>query len=213
MDLNVAVTTGGTSEPIDDVRSVTNFSTGRFGIGIAEQFAAAGADVTVLGSREASAHLRRPGISWVPFSSSVSLAAALSGLDTPDVVFHLAAVADYAPVPATGKLSSSADEMVVTMRRNPKLIDGFRDSFGPDAFLVGAKLTSGAPAGETFSRAVELLERARLDLVIANDLAECRNGMHPCWLIAADGVPVRIEGTRAEVAARIVSVVAERAAR
>ena len=53
---HVLITAGGTSEPIDDVRTVTNRSSGRFGAALANAFAASGARTTVLGSHSMLSH-------------------------------------------------------------------------------------------------------------------------------------------------------------
>ena len=49
------ITTGGTREPVDDVRFITNFATGKFGYEIARQMVAHGYNVTVLCPREVPA--------------------------------------------------------------------------------------------------------------------------------------------------------------
>ena len=48
--MRAVITAGGTREPIDDVRVVTNLSTGRFGAHIANALVARGVDVTLLAS-------------------------------------------------------------------------------------------------------------------------------------------------------------------
>lgn len=213
----VLVTTGGTSEPIDDVRAVTNFSTGRFGLAIADAFADLGADVTVTGSRLAFAHAGDSDrFARVPFASTEDLASILSapvtGAVGGPVIVHAAAVSDYRPVPVAGKISSSGDELVVRMVPTPKLIDGLRDTHGKDAFLVGFKLLSGVTDSALVDAAHALCRRARLNLVVANDLTELRDGQHPCWLVTAEGGALRVEGSRVEVAAAIAAFVARRRA-
>lgn len=207
------VTTGGTSEPIDDVRAVTNFSTGRFGVEIAAAFEALGGDVSVLASREAGLHARAAGLESHRFTSAADLNEKLTAAITPQrrcIVVHAAAVADYTPTAATGKLSSDRDELTITMTRTPKIVDVLRAAGGRKAFLVGFKLTSGAPIEELHAAAFTLLKRAKLNLVVANDLTECRDGRHPLWLITQEGGAIRVDGDRRSVAARIAEFIAAR---
>lgn len=211
----VLVTTGGTSEPIDDVRSVTNFSTGRFGLALADALTDLGADVTVAGSSLALAHAPdKPLWDAVEFRSTDDLQGILSRPGTPGghmpVVVHAAAVSDYRPVPFAGKMPSDQDEITVRMERTPKLIDGLRATHGTEAFLVGFKLLSGSTDAELFNAAHTLCRRAKLNLVVANDLTELRDGQHPCWLVTAEGGMLRVEGTRSEAAETVARFVAHR---
>ena len=211
--MDVIVTTGGTSEPIDDVRAVTNFSTGRFGVEIAAAFDAAGNNVTVLASREAALHSDAAGIPANRFGSAADLSALLTDMAVPArrcVVVHAAAVADYTPTAVTGKLSSDRDELTITMARTPKIVDSLRDTWGRKAFLVGFKLTSGATVSELHAAARTLMKRAKLNLVVSNDLTECRDGRHPVWLITQEGGAIRVEGDRRSVAARIAEFICAR---
>ncbi|KKQ77331.1 MAG: hypothetical protein US99_C0042G0004 [Candidatus Daviesbacteria bacterium GW2011_GWF2_38_6] len=87
------ITTGGTREPVDDVRFITNFATGKFGYEIARQMVAHGYNVTVLCPREvpALAGLELPGVKHVNFTNAKSLQQALLGQEAPDIIFHAAA--------------------------------------------------------------------------------------------------------------------------
>lgn len=222
--MDVIVTAGGTAEPIDDVRAVTNFSTGRFPIEIARAFAARGETVTVLASREAGLRIGEVDddatLEVRAFGDTTSLAGELSdaaaqltpsGRPASCVVVHAAAVSDYRPVRHHGKLSSGADTLTITMERTPKVIGGLRERYGKRAFLVGCKLTSGSTPTETIAAARALIGANRLNLAIANDLTECRNGKHPCWLVTPEGGAIRVEGDRVTVARRIVEFIERRA--
>ena len=183
--MRVLVTAGGTSEPIDDVRVLTNTSTGRLGACLAEAFARAGHQVTLLHAR-AAALPAAPEVALVPFGSHADLAQALEAhVPGCDVVLHAAAVSDYVPERSAGKLSSDQDELVLRLRRAPKLIDRLRD-LAPEALLVGFKLTSGRSEDERLTIARELLRRARLDLVVANEAAHTGPEDHAVLVVGAD---------------------------
>ena len=64
-----------------------------------------------------------------------------------DVVVLPMAVADFEPAPQLGKISSSAETLVLHCRRTPKVIRSIRD-WCPSVYLVGFKLLSHVAAGD-----------------------------------------------------------------
>jgi 8-oxo-dGTP pyrophosphatase MutT (NUDIX family) len=204
--IRALVTAGGTAEPVDDVRVLTNRSTGRFGAAIANALAANGVEVTLLGSeglyaRQLPLH---GSIRQVRFESTAQLADALAaGLaEGQDLVFMAAAVSDYRPEAAEGKISSKAAERTLRLTRTPKLLDTLRSAC-PEAYLIGFKLLSGVSRDELTRVARGQIERASLDLCVANDLQELGGPTHPVLLVDAE-VTLRVEGPRQRVAERLV---------
>jgi phosphopantothenate---cysteine ligase (CTP) len=207
--MRALVTAGGTSEPIDDVRVVTNLSTGRLGAELANALVASGAEVTLLAGRSLASHPEWVDhrVTVIPFGGFADLQASLEREieHRPDLVLMAAAVSDYSPARAPGKLSSAADELVVVMQRNPKLLSTLRDRLGPGPRLVGFKLLAGVEPDELVDTARRQVARDRLDLCVANDLAELTSGNHPVWLVPADGPAIHLEGDKARVAELIVA--------
>ncbi|MBI4434883.1 NUDIX domain-containing protein [Candidatus Uhrbacteria bacterium] len=214
--LHALVTAGGTREPIDDVRVLTNISGGSFGVAIARALAAAGVDTTIAGSREALAKLGPTdgAIQRIPFATFQDLRAVLEAAAAsaaqPSLVLMAAAVADYSPIRTDGKLSSDADELVIRCSRNPKLIAMFREQFGVQTFLVGFKLLSRASRAELITRAREQIRKYRLNLVVANDLTEIRGGRRAVILITPEGGAIPIDGTTDDVAEALVTFLLRR---
>lgn len=206
--LRAVVTAGGTREKIDDVRVITNLSTGRFGRALATALADAGVETVLLAGYEArrATGTLPASVTVRPFDSFAELRAGLEAEAAAgaDLLLMAAAVSDYSPVPFTGKLSSGADEMILRMTRNPKLLDGLRSLFGDAARLVGFKLLSGVSRDELIAVASRQCRRASLDATVANDLAELGGADHPVLLVAPDGTAVRVEGSREEVARELV---------
>lgn len=210
--MRVLLTAGGTREPIDDVRVIANSSTGRLGAALAEAFARAGHEVTLLhGSHAARPDTGAGAIRCHAFGSSADLSALLDEhAPRADVVLHAAAVSDYLPERADGKLSSDAEELVLRLRRAPKLIDGLRD-LAPRALLVGFKLTSGKSEDERAGICAQLMRRARLDLVVSNEADRIGADDHEVLVFGAEGVLCRSVG-KARIAADLVAAVEGRAA-
>lgn len=214
MVLRALVTAGGTREPIDDVRVVTNLSRGAFGASIAKALADRGVAVTLLGSKELLRSPERldPRLTLAPFDAFADLQTSLSRLAPGmDLVFMAAAVADYSPVrEGAGKLSSSSDELVVRMTKNPKLLSSLRDLCGIGATLVGFKLLSNVSPTELAEVARRQVVSARLDLTVANDLQQLGDTRHPIVLVDAQGPVASFDAPRDEVAERLVDAVLRR---
>ncbi len=213
--LRVVVTTGGTKEPIDDVRFITNFSTGKFGYEIARALAAAGCEVTVICPAETPllAGGPIPGVRHVNFTDTESLRAAILAQAGADAVFHAAAVSDFRPAQRVdGKISSARNALVLRLEKTPKIIAELRAAFGKRTVLVGFKLLSGRPWRELVGRAREQNERCGLNLTVANDLRQMSGGRHPATLVTVEGGAIRLDGSRSEVAAKLAAFVLKRAA-
>ncbi len=200
--MRLLVTAGGTREPIDAARVIANTSTGALGAWIADEAVAAGHEVTHLHGVQAVRPRAEPRRSIV-FDTSAQLADLLdTHAPDADAVVHAAAVADYLPVRAPGKIPSDRDELVLHLRRAPKLVDRLR-GLAPRAILVGFKLTSGAGEAEQLAAATALRARARLDLVVVNDTSRLGDADHAAAIVGADGVLARCSGKRA-LAAELV---------
>lgn len=217
MTLRALVTAGGTREPIDDVRVITNLSRGWFGAAIARALVERGVATTLLGSKELLRSPERldPRLTLVGFDSYADLAWELernTGEGRPDLLFMAAAVSDYTPVRAGGKLPSNQEELTITLRRTPKLLAGLRARCGEGPFLVGFKLLSGVPRAELIETALRQARENGLDLTVANDLQDLGPERHPVVLVTPEGATVELDDRREEVAARIVDLALRRRA-
>ena len=122
---NILVTAGGTVEPIDSVRSVTNRSSGKMGIAIAEACYVRGAHVRLLITTTAVE--RRLSIPEESFTTSQELHRLVKKhISHSDIIFHCAAMSDFSvEKPFTGKLSSKKP-ITLLLRPVPKLLDDIK---------------------------------------------------------------------------------------
>jgi ADP-ribose pyrophosphatase YjhB (NUDIX family) len=203
---HVLITAGGTSEAIDDVRTLSNRSTGRLGVALALEAHARGIRVTLVGAAGLADRAERlpEGVRFVPFTDTASLRRALEAhLDpAPDAVWMAAAVADYVPRVHAGKLPSTAEHLVIEAERNDKLLPWIVSRVGGGR-VIGFKLLSGVPT----ARLLEVAEaqRAALGLraTVANDLSQLGEGAHPAWWVEAAGARP-ILGPRSETASALL---------
>jgi phosphopantothenoylcysteine decarboxylase/phosphopantothenate--cysteine ligase len=212
--LRVLITSGGTADPIDSVRVITNMSSGRTGLTIAEFLDKAGHDVTLLRSAssvEVAAPIRK-----VTFETYDDLDAHLLRLlagEEFDVVIHAAAVGDFrvesvasdgVSIARNAKISSGAG-LTVQLRPQPKILDELRcRSRNPRLLVVGFKLTSGSDRAESQAQVNSMLGHGVADLVVHNDLS-WRTGeadRFPAEIHQPHGPIVRCE-TRSQLAVEI----------
>ena len=189
----VLITSGGTQEPIDGIRSITNTSTGRTGAELATWFIENGDAVTLLHAANAVLPPASPNLRLIPFTSFASLQTELkTELSTTayDLVVHLAAVADYSlnevetggsiqKAPLKGKLETG-DSMTLRLNRNPKLIDTLKsNSKNSKVKVVAFKLTSTHDFAERSNAVAALASHAQADFIVHNDFSEISEGSHP----------------------------------
>ena len=211
--LRVLVTSGGTAEPIDGVRVLTNTSTGRTGAGLASHLTRRGHDVVLLRARSAAA--ADAGGREEVFSSFAELDAALRRLlggEHFDAIIHAAAVSDFGVeavvsagvvhLPGGAKLESGPEPVTLRLRALPKLVDALRpQSRNPQLTVIAFKLTTGAAPAVAGAAVETLLQRSGADLVVHNDLADRGDGDDfPASIHRRGGGPALRCTTRSELA-------------
>ncbi|AGH96479.1 bifunctional phosphopantothenoylcysteine decarboxylase/phosphopantothenate--cysteine ligase CoaBC [Pseudobdellovibrio exovorus] len=168
----VLITAGGTSEAIDDVRVITNRSTGRTAAHLADILIESGFKVTYLHSTQSI--LPQNTCNKISYDSFTDLQTALKATLQQElfhVVIHAAAVSDYSVQRQGGKISSQADEITLTLKKNPKIIDEIK-KLSPQTLLFGFKLTSKITGDDVKQKVQSLLKSADCDFVVQNDWDE-----------------------------------------
>ena len=180
--MNCIVTAGPTHEPLDTVRRLTNFSTGKLGVELANYLTARGHEVTLFVGEQATHPGERQATHIRTFSTTASLRAGLLVLkDRPvDAVFHAAAVSDFTfgtvwqrsaagelSGITAGKIPTRAGGLLVELLPTPKLILELRGWF-PQARLAGWKYEVDGGHEGVLHAARRQLAEARTDLCVAN---------------------------------------------
>ena len=196
----VLVIAGSTEEPIDDIRVITNRSSGETGIELARAAYERGAEVELwMGRCEAELP------EYIPtsrFTSFDNLAARAKKINH-DIVLFPAAVSDYSLKKTSGKICSDLDTLTLVLRRNPKLIDRMKGRF-----VVGFKAQAKMTDEELVDAALKLIKRSRCSLVVANSIENVKKGMTKVIVVTPDGSTEELEGTKFEVADGIIDRVA-----
>ena len=226
--MKIIITAGGTSERIDDVRMITNSSTGRLGYAIGKAFADIHGDklekIYYLHGLRA-AYVEDEIVEPIAVEGVMDLQAKLAELlenEKIDAVIHAMAVSDYLVNEVTtldrirgtenpenkadlsgNKISSDIDDLVIHMKRSPKVINMIKKK-SPDTILVGFKLLSGVPHEELINVGKNLMNKNDCDFVLANDLREIGADFHKGYLIHKDGTYDIME-TNEEIARMIAA--------
>jgi phosphopantothenoylcysteine synthetase/decarboxylase len=172
----VLVTCGPSYEPIDEVRRITNFSTGELGGILANRLAADGYEVTCLrGSAAPGRFPFEPRVEHTPFTTNDDLREKLTSMPNRDEVialFHAAALADFR-VESTRldrKISSRSGPVTLTLVPATKLIGKLRELF-PSAWLVGWKYELDGSCEEVIAKARRQLMENATDVCVVNGAA------------------------------------------
>jgi phosphopantothenoylcysteine synthetase/decarboxylase len=116
----------------------------------------------------------------------------LIGSVRPDIVVLAAAVSDYAPVKAEGKISSELDEMTIRLEKTPKLIRKVKDVL-PECFLVGFKLLVDSTQEQLEAAMADQMAKARTDMVVGNDLRDIKAARHVLTILGIDQLFYRFD--------------------
>jgi phosphopantothenoylcysteine decarboxylase/phosphopantothenate--cysteine ligase len=207
--LRVVVTAGGTQEPIDPVRLLTNRSSGKQGYALAQAALDAGAEVTLISSPVA---LDAPqGATLVLATSAEEMGAAvLKTCSQADILMMAAAVADYRPAwKATQKIKK--DSGIPTLELEPTAdillaVAQLKQKTGHPRLVIGF----AAETQDLVSNASAKLKAKRLDMIVANDISSPGAGFavdtNQVTLLYADGKHVPLPMMpKSEVADHIIA--------
>ncbi|MBS1150936.1 MAG: Phosphopantothenoylcysteine decarboxylase [Myxococcaceae bacterium] len=202
----VLITAGPTREHLDPVRFLSNPSTGKMGLAMAEEARARGASVTVVLGPVAGA--APEGLEVVPVTTAEQMAAeVLSRVDEVDFFVAAAAVSDWRPETiAAQKVKKTAAPQTLTLVRTPDVLAeaSARVHARPQRpRLIGF----AAETEQVIANAREKLGRKQLDFIVANDVSAPGSGFagdaNQVVVLSAAGSQTPISGAKREVAAGI----------
>ena len=211
--MNIVITAGGLSEHIDNVRKITNSSTGKLGLLIAEEF--------LKYDNIDNIYYICPRKTFKPNNKKVNIIEVDGAYDTKstiekilknnniDIFIHSMAITDYTVDYVTSqyylneiydksksiyemfdkakkytdtKIASNIDNLILVLKPTPKIISIIK-RISPKTTLVGFKLLDDVEESELIKVATKLKDKNKCDYVIANDLANIKNGNHKVLLI------------------------------
>ncbi len=188
----VVITAGPTREKIDGVRFISNYSSGKMGFALARAAVQRGANVTLI---TGPVHLATPaGIERIDVESAAEMhAAARSFFVDCDIFIGAAAVADYRPALSfDGKMKKDAEEMTITLIKNPDIIADFGKQKKHRQLAVGFALETESGLGFAQQKLID----KNLDLIAFNIFNRKTSGFevdtNVLTLIARDGFTIEL---------------------
>ena len=181
--MNCIVTAGPTYEPLDDVRRLTNFSTGRLGTELANYLAARGHQVVLLIGETAVYAGERKAQRVESFTTTTDLRDKLKTLSAKKVdgIFHAAAVSDFSfgrifepneagklsEIKGEKKISTRRGKLLVEMVPTPKILSELRGWF-PKTKIVGWKFETDGKRADAVAAGQAQLTQCATDLCVVN---------------------------------------------
>ncbi|RSJ16979.1 Coenzyme A biosynthesis bifunctional protein CoaBC [Streptococcus intermedius] len=222
--MKLLITSGGTSEKIDQVRSITNHSTGKLGALIADSFLEQGDQVTLITTRNAIKPAAHPNLTIQIIENVQELFEMMKPLvKTHDVLIHSMAVSDYTPIYMTGfeqittsqdlteflnktnkqsKISSKDNYQVLFLKQTPKIISQVK-KWNPNIRLIGFKLLVDVSKEELLTVARASLTKNQAEIIVANDLSDISDNQHHAYLVKINSV-IKVD-TKEEIAQQLVT--------
>ncbi len=162
---HIVVTAGGTQEPLDPVRCLTNHSSGKMGYAIAEAARNRGAEVTLVSAPTMLA--TPPGIKIIGIRTADDMLKAVQdSVNKADALIMAAAVADFRPAKAaTNKIKrQDLSELTVMLEKTPDILAQVKGDF--------VRVGFAAESRDMIANARDKVKRKGLDFIVANDITE-----------------------------------------
>jgi len=191
---------GSSAESIDDVRIISNLSSGKTAINLALNAFYKGADVDLWYG--ASKEKPPDYIKTVGFVSIMDLFKLLKtyNLKKFDVIIICAALSDYIPRKQKGKIPSGKDKLIIEMSPAPKIIERLRIK-APESKIIGFKVEENKDNLQ--GKALKLLRTNSLDFVVANTISGFNKDENEIWIINKKGKSLHKKGSK-EILADII---------
>ncbi len=212
--MNVLITAGPTREPIDPIRFISNRSSGKMGVCLAEAFAIKGAEVKLITgptSFQNVAEVFRPPSGSLKASTTVisietaeqMRQAVLANFEWADVIIMAAAVADYRPVEvAKQKIKKTADIMELRLEKTPDILAELGRKKRLNQKLVGFALETE----NLLENAKKKLVEKNLDLIIANSQDAIDTNMTNFMVIDRQSTQILEKTSKKQLASLLVKI-------
>ena len=165
----ILITAGPTREPIDPVRYISNHSTGKMGIALADDCAARGASVTLIIGPTAI-QPQHSAVKIIAIETAADMYTACTQyFDESDVIIFAAAVADYTPrYPATQKNKKQEDQFTLELTKTKDIAYELGKLKKKEQICIGFALETE----NEMENALAKLKKKNLDMLVLNSLRD-----------------------------------------
>lgn len=212
----ILISAGPTREPIDPVRYISNRSSGKMGVALANEAYRRGATVEVVHGPFSNTPSLARGIISVPVLTASEMSQAIihkTREATPDIIIMAAAVADYRPANAASeKLKKTSEPSPIALEPNEDILSAVGTIKGTSEtpLLIGFAVETGG-VERVISEAHAKRERKNADLIVGNLASDAFDAnTNKVWIAARDGSTTHIDTqSKRAIARRILDVVAK----
>lgn len=207
----ILISLGGTYEPIDSVRGITNKSSGKMGLALAREAYIRGADLTLV---VANVSVEIPSVfNVIRVETSREMNDVILKLVPDfDIFISAAAVSDFEFKKESDKKIDSSSSLFLNLKPTTKIIRQIKQ-INPDIFLVGFKAEFNISKSEIIECARKQISDAGTDLVIANDISKenCQFGSDDNEVLIVDDEVLTLPlASKREIAKSIFDVISKK---
>jgi len=205
----VVVTAGGTREPIDPVRFISNYSSGKMGFALAAAAADRGAKVTLITTAN---HPEHHGVSVQRVDTSAEMLAEMhSELRGAHLLLMAAAVGDFRPARTATRKIRREETPSLTLELEP-IADLLASVAGDEALAGVFRIAFAAEDSDLDAKGIEKMKRKGVQAIVANDISRRDIGFGSDYnagvLLFTDGSRYELEKTtKREMSDRILDLV------
>jgi phosphopantothenoylcysteine decarboxylase / phosphopantothenate---cysteine ligase len=184
---------GPASEKIDDVRVVTNRSSGKTAVFLAKNAFYRGADVEIwygAGSELVPDYIKKTDVFSV---NDILKLVQTKNLKKYNSIIVCSAISDYIPIKQKGKISSDKEKIIVELKKAPKIISLLRKK-SPKSKIIGFKVEDKKE--KLSDKAMSLLKNNNLDYVIGNTISGFEGDENEIWIFDKTGKKVHKKGKK-----------------
>jgi phosphopantothenoylcysteine decarboxylase/phosphopantothenate--cysteine ligase len=201
--IKLLVIGGATSEDIDDVRSITNRSSGKTAIAIANNAFERGADIELWYGCSAE---QVP--NYIPVKKFCNIQDLFNLVDKNELEFDIiiicAAISDYLPLKHKGKISSNKEKLTIELYPTKKVIKNIKSKF-PKTKIIGFKLEE--KKNELRQKTYSLLKENDLDFVVGNTIYALGKDESEVCIVDKKGKVNQKKGNKEQIASYILDVI------
>ena len=184
---------GPTAEPVDDVRIITNRSSGKTAVSLAKNAFYRGADVELwygYGKEAVPEYIKKSDFESI---KDIQKFITKNNLKKYNIIIVCAALSDYIPKKQKGKIPSGKDKLTVDMSPAPKIISQIRKKT-PKTKIIGFKVEEKTT--KLIEKSYSLLKTNNLDFVVANTISGFSKESNAIWIINKDKKSIHKKGKK-----------------
>lgn len=209
------VTGGATREYLDDVRFLSNPSTGLSALHIAQALIELGSEVLFILGEGHTLDLTLFPIPTKVIRSTQHMYETIHeelSNNEYDGLISVAAVSDYRPEYQPGKLASRQVDLQIRLIPTIKILEKIRENF-PGLFIVAYKAEVGVTKEELLKRGREFLKKHQLEIVCANWVGEPEKGFisktNELFVIKANDSTIHLQGSKEMLGKHLANIITE----